>query len=232
MPDISDIQAASTVKIVGSDATGVEQTPVQSTIAGGIHANIRDSLGNESKITNTTPVSTDYGMVVRPITDYSTGKKNTYFASISFSYATNGTDIFNIAGATGKIIKVHRIYVEGTQTNDSFRIVSLIKRSTANSLGTAITGVPSDSVFPAHSALIQYYTANPTLGTSVGTMITEPTYLPKANSAIVDTFIYDYANDEESIITLRSANESISLNMNGQTSAGNIMYVNVVWTEE
>ena len=31
MPDISDINAAQTVKLVGSDSTGVEQTPVEST---------------------------------------------------------------------------------------------------------------------------------------------------------------------------------------------------------
>lgn len=34
MADLSDLQAAQTVKIVGSDATGVEQTPVNSTIDG------------------------------------------------------------------------------------------------------------------------------------------------------------------------------------------------------
>lgn len=34
MADLSDVQAADTVKIVGSDASGVEQTPVQATTKG------------------------------------------------------------------------------------------------------------------------------------------------------------------------------------------------------
>lgn len=50
MADINDIQAAQTAKIVGSDSTGVEQTPVQSTASGGLHINLRDNAGAE--ITN------------------------------------------------------------------------------------------------------------------------------------------------------------------------------------
>src|SRR5690349_294264 len=34
MADLSTIQAAETIKIVGSDSSGVEQTPVQSTVDG------------------------------------------------------------------------------------------------------------------------------------------------------------------------------------------------------
>lgn len=45
MADLSDIQAAGTNKIVGSDSSGVEQTPVQSTSAGGLHVNLRDQAG-------------------------------------------------------------------------------------------------------------------------------------------------------------------------------------------
>ena len=47
MADLTDIQAASPVKLVGSDASGVEQTPIQSTANGGLHVNLRDASGNE-----------------------------------------------------------------------------------------------------------------------------------------------------------------------------------------
>lgn len=47
MADISDINSAQTVKVVGADATGVEQTPIQSTATGGIHTNLRDNTGTE-----------------------------------------------------------------------------------------------------------------------------------------------------------------------------------------
>ena len=42
MADISDINAAQTVKVVGADSTGVEQTPVQSTSDGELRTS--DSL--------------------------------------------------------------------------------------------------------------------------------------------------------------------------------------------
>ena len=54
MADISDVQAAITTKLVGSDSAGVEQTPVQSTSSGGLHINLRNNSGAE--ITNL-PVS-------------------------------------------------------------------------------------------------------------------------------------------------------------------------------
>lgn len=57
MADLNDIQRAEAVKIVGSDSTGVEQTPVQSTANGAIHSNLRNSAGTEIG-TVTDPVST------------------------------------------------------------------------------------------------------------------------------------------------------------------------------
>lgn len=52
MADLSDIQAAQTVKIVGSDSAGFEQTPVQSTTGGAIHTNLRTGAGQEISSTS------------------------------------------------------------------------------------------------------------------------------------------------------------------------------------
>lgn len=46
MADLTDNQTAQPVKVIGSDSTGVEQTPIQSTPNGAIHVNLRDSAGN------------------------------------------------------------------------------------------------------------------------------------------------------------------------------------------
>lgn len=67
MADISDINSAQTVKLVGADLAGVEQTPVKSTSSGAIYTNLRDSLGNEAAIANSAPSSSSYAVVVRPI---------------------------------------------------------------------------------------------------------------------------------------------------------------------
>lgn len=57
MADLSDIQAAGVTKVVGSDGSGVEQTPVQSTAGGGLHTNLRNAAGTEVG-TPANPVST------------------------------------------------------------------------------------------------------------------------------------------------------------------------------
>lgn len=47
MADLTDIQAAGSTKIIGSDATGLETNPVNATANGGLHTNLRDASGNE-----------------------------------------------------------------------------------------------------------------------------------------------------------------------------------------
>lgn len=52
MPDISDIQAAQSVKVIGANSTGVEQTPVQSTALGDLHAtDALKSTGTQGTLT-------------------------------------------------------------------------------------------------------------------------------------------------------------------------------------
>jgi hypothetical protein len=54
---IDDNSNAQPVRITGADASGLEQTPVQSTAQGGLHTNLRDADGNERGI-EANPVET------------------------------------------------------------------------------------------------------------------------------------------------------------------------------
>jgi len=69
MADLDITQASKMVSITGSSSTGVEQTPVQSTSQGGLHANLRDASGNElvSKQIGTQVTSTDVGLVTNSV---------------------------------------------------------------------------------------------------------------------------------------------------------------------
>lgn len=58
MADLSDIQAAESVKIIGSANTGVEGTPVNATSNGGLHVNLRNNAGTEVG-TSSDPVRVD-----------------------------------------------------------------------------------------------------------------------------------------------------------------------------
>lgn len=60
MADLNEINSSSMTKLVGSDATGAEQTPIQSTAQGGIHSNLRNNAGTEVG-TTANPVVTQAG---------------------------------------------------------------------------------------------------------------------------------------------------------------------------
>jgi hypothetical protein len=67
MADLSGNEAAGTTKVIGSDASGVEQTPVQSTSTGGLHTNLRNNAGTEVA-TSSNPLRTDpTGTTTQPI---------------------------------------------------------------------------------------------------------------------------------------------------------------------
>ena len=67
MADLSEIFSTESVKIIGSDSTGLEQTPVQSTANGALHTNLRNNAGIETG-TITSPLRTDpTGTTTQPI---------------------------------------------------------------------------------------------------------------------------------------------------------------------
>lgn len=165
------------------------------------------------------------------------GTNYTYGAAVAnFTYAANGTDIFTISGSNTKTVRIKHISIDGTQTSTAIRSVTLIKRSTANTGGTftALTNVPYDSSNPAGTAVVGYYTANPTtLGTTVGALHVEKLIIPATNATVEDSLIFstmDAVNSQD--ITLRGSSEVLAINMSGVTSNGNLMNVDIMWTEE
>ncbi len=57
MADLNNIQATEATRIVGADPiSGEEQTPVQSTVAGALHVNLRDGAGDVFTEENPIPV--------------------------------------------------------------------------------------------------------------------------------------------------------------------------------
>lgn len=62
MSDLTDLQAAQTIKIIGADSSGVETSPVGSTANGALYSNLRDSSGNEVG-----PLQTQSGVNYLPV---------------------------------------------------------------------------------------------------------------------------------------------------------------------
>lgn len=157
-------------------------------------------------------------------------------AATNFAPAASATDVFTITGSATKTVRIKRITFTMVQTTAAARDVQLIKRSTANSGGTSVarTAVPNDSSSPAGTATVLSYTANPTLGTTVGAIRARKVFVSTitGNNSNCDEFAIDFGDDQRQAPVLRGTGEVLAINLNGVTSAGNLACANVEWTEE
>lgn len=162
------------------------------------------------------------------------GLRTTYSAAIrnvSINAAT-ATDIFVIAGSASKTVRVTMLgYTAEYSSTPAILDTSVVKRSTADTGGTstALTAVPLDSQYPAATATVTSYTANPTLGTSVG--LVNAQYVAIPNFGWVDTN-YNYGLNGAAGMTLHGTAESLAINANAGGSATYIFDFKVTWTEE
>lgn len=151
-----------------------------------------------------------------------------------FTTAASATDIFNFKGSGTKTIYIRKItWKQCNAVASGTQQVYLIKRSTANSGGTssAITAVPLDSNFSSATASGVYYTANPTTGTSVGT-ISHGVFLVGSLVYHLNYVLFDSTKGGSPIV-LRGTSESVSVNYNGVTdSIGTSATVDIEWSEK
>jgi hypothetical protein len=161
----------------------------------------------------------------------------TYSASfIGAVTAAAATDIFTITGSATKTVRVTGIYLTGTQTTAGVVSFQLVRRSTANTAGTSTTAtaVSFDTSDSAATAVVRAYTANPTLGTTVGTLLAfQKAIVPAAfGSSDVRPVFIDLTQTGLKAIVLRGTSQVLAINTNGANLTGNSMALTVVWTEE
>jgi hypothetical protein len=148
------------------------------------------------------------------------------------------TDIFIISGSATKTVRILYVGCTITQNVAAVKEVRLVKRSTANSGGTAsaATKVPFDSTSAASTvATCQSYTANPTLGTTVGNISTVQFIAPdnSLSNTICDLTLFDSQMSTSNPIILRGVAENLAVNFGGVAlGTGPATTVTVVWSEE
>lgn len=166
--------------------------------------------------------------------------KSTYMgATATFTPAAAPTDIFVITGSSTKTVRVLRIILSGVQTTaGGITTVSILKRSTADTAGTAVatTRVPLDSGFAAATAVVQHYTANPTVGTLIADIYRPRVFIPAAATATLPVVIFDQdwtQNEWGTPPTLRGAAETLAISLNATLPVGAATFeVTIMWTEE
>lgn len=167
--------------------------------------------------------------------------KATYMASTAFGAPPAATtDHFQLYGSGSKTITIEKLEVAYTGGGNNVIPTKcfLIKRSTANSGGTAttLTAVPLDSTSAAATAVAKVYTANPTTGSSVGqissSLLNVNPLLSGANPP-PRIVLYDARLASRPII-LRGTSEGLVANFNGvipDCPAPSLSYT-ITWTEE
>jgi hypothetical protein len=229
MADINDINAAQTVKIVGADSSGVEQTSVQSNAAGALYTSLRDASSNDVSVSNSTPNLSNYALNVRPL-PYEPARYSA--ATNNFAIATTATDVFRILGSGSKTVRVKRLKVSGRTTSGSpvACVIKVLKYSTANTGGTSVTTtvVPIDSNSAAGTATVNHYTANPTLGTLIGNIDTRSITFQSVGLSPAGELIFDFS---ENPVVLRGTSQQLSINFNSTSVTGSSICCVVEWDE-
>ena len=165
------------------------------------------------------------------LTDTS-GQKKTYSVGFILTPDTAATDIAALAWGTTGLVRLVRASISFIGSAAGTRNVQLLKRSTANSGGTAATPtpVPHDSADGVADAVVTTYTGNPTLGTSLGALAASKVGISAASGLV--TITWDYSNRNDKAPTLRSANQALAINLHGDTDlTGESVAGFFEWTE-
>lgn len=164
---------------------------------------------------------------------------NTYAASgVGIAVAATATDVFTLKGSASRIVTVTAVDCSGSATGAGVALIQLIKRSTTNTGGTSTAPTPvsfdTANVLPA-TAVLSAYTANPTVGTPVGTLGAKTLGLALlATGADTPDTSWNFVQDNFSKpIVLRGIAQSLSINMGGvATLAGETVSCTFKWTEQ
>jgi len=163
--------------------------------------------------------------------------KTVYSAvTTNFTPPATPTDMVTLTGSASKTIKILALTLFTTQTAAGTNTFYIVKRSTANSAGTSTTPtiVPHDSNNAAATAVMRQYSANPTLGNSLGNIRGARITTPAAAGLLDTSYIFDFTHSAFGQgIVLRGTGEVMALNFNGAAlPAGLTVTAEITWLEE
>lgn len=204
--------------------------PAKAIVSGGVYNSTPPTLTNGQ--TAATQLDVDGSLYVN-VRDQTI--QRTYRAGmVGLVPAAAATDVFGVCGSGTKTIIITRLQATGIATSATTADAVVLKRSTADTLGTSTAPalVPLDSGSAAATATVLGYTANPTVGTLVGNISSQKIVLTTAAAASqMYPMLQYWPNNITQGLTLRGTAECAYLNLNGQTIAGNSLNVDVEWIE-
>ena len=234
MADLTEIQASQSVKIAGSNPiTGIETNWMAVDANGTAQIGIYDAAANA--------ITSQASGAQRPLdVILASPVKQTYMGTvIPFTPPATPTDMIVVTGSATRTIRILRIELSATQSTSANQNFYLIKRSTANTGGTTITVTPvaMDSTNSAVTATMVRYSANPTLGTAIGTLSIVPLY-PNSSLAgnaqvMSPLYVWNFDVNAGQAPVLRGINEQLAINFNGAAlPVGLLIGCTITWTGE
>lgn len=160
--------------------------------------------------------------------------KPTYSATSAFTPASAATDVCTLIGSSTKTIRVRRIIFSGITTSTvATDAISVIKRSTAATTGVSVvmTNVPYSSTSSSATAVAEYFTTNPTVGTVVGA-VAESLYTFGLTTSVMANkeLVFEFGR-LASPVFLRGTGQNLAVSLNSNTVAGPVTCT-FEWTED
>ena len=167
------------------------------------------------------------------------GRRATYSIGFQVTPAASATDIAAITGSATKIVRVTKVVLTGIATAAAVIDVLAIKRSAADTAGTITsqTGIVNhDSSDVVATAVVNAITVNATLGATGSKYGTAKNskcgLLTAAGSVAPRPTVWDFGGRGEKHVVLRGIADWLAVNLNGVQSAGQVMSIEITWTEE
>jgi hypothetical protein len=214
------------VSVTGQAANGAAVSGNPVLVAG--------SDGTDVRTLATTPVANGIQALQ---TINAENERPTYSAGVSnLAIVTGATDVLTLTGSATKTIRITRIRFSCLATTDVTIPVTLTKHSTANTGGTstAPVAVPHDSNDSAATAVVAAYTANPTLGTVVGSFIRSDKLVLQLTAGTTPENVIDwvFGSKGSKSPTLRGTTQQIAINLGATAIAGGSANISIEWTED
>lgn len=161
----------------------------------------------------------------------------TYYATkVGLATAASATDVATISGTNaGKVVVLKRVEISCTETTATVNDLLFVQRSTADTGGTsaAMTVSNFDPLAPPTQATVLSYTANPTVGTSLGTTSVKLACLAPGSVSPSDFYALNFgpAGVVQGGLILRGASAQFAVNLNSVTQTGSSYDITFFWIE-
>ena len=166
---------------------------------------------------------------MQPTASTALSNNNTFSAAASFAPPVGV--LFAICGSATKVIHLIGVNFSGTDTTSSTITVSMLRTSTAPSAGTVLPNVSWDTNNSAPTATVQYYTAAPTPGTSLGALRVFDLSLPSGTTATgTQGAITVQPSPFGSPVALRGTNQCVEF-YTASSTTGVTIQVSQIWYE-